>query len=416
MVSTNNCYNAPQIIIKVIVRAHQLANIQVQGDTRIPALRPTDPQTLAEKKAASNGGAIPLAHRNTTGQTVSGENRNSTAPKHEFVWDPWPDGVFHSDVSWQEASHTKRLQTHWAERTHGGDRRGSEDADVWDKGKRSTRACLGVFVCDNNDCKRVTRPMTDPRRLKAQSTSTCRCGAQLVHQECGVRSILWSWSGGIRYQHDGFHYHPRPPVIHPTPDEKERFAALVQQHPKAGALSLIVGAPTLEGPGESVADISPVYTNAHRVSKERQKLRRGAVRFSNGDSFISAFAEFDLKHPGFLVSEVFGSVTVVSFQSPFMLSNLVHDYIQEDRVNGLVNDAAHGWWQESNSLLMISSVYSSDLNCWVPGLLSYTNGATGHHFTHHFLALFETIAIEAERRGIEIADELFAGVSYIFDK
>jgi len=99
-----------------------------------------------------------------------------------------------------------------------------------------------------------------------------------------------------------------------------------------------------------------------------------------------------------------------------MLSRLVHEYIDDDAVNGLVNDAAHGWWKEGNSLLMISSVYSSDLNCWVPGILSYTNGATANHFSHHFRALFEGIAVEAERRGIEVEDKLFAGVSICFSR
>ena len=329
-------------------------------------------------------------------------------------WDPWPDGPFQLDVSWEEVSRTKKLQTHWAERTHGGDRKGREDADVWDQGKRSTRTCLGVLVCDNHECKRVTRPMTDPARFKAQLMGECQCGGQLRHQSCGVRSILWSYSGGIRYQHDGFHYHARPPVIHPTPEEKERFAALVRHNPKSGPLQLVVGVPTLEGPGQSVADISDVYINADRVSKERQKIWRGMDGFGSGDSFIAAFAAFDTNHPGFLVSEVFGSVTVISFQTPFMLSRLVHEYIVDDAVNGLVNDAAHSWWKEANSLLMITSVYSPDLNCWVPGLLSYTNGATANHFAHHFRALFESIATESERRGIEVVDRLFAGVSAHF--
>jgi hypothetical protein len=58
------------------------------------------------------------------------------------------------------------------------------------------------------------------------------------------------------------------------------------------------------------------------------------------------------------------------------------------------------------------------LNCWVPGILSYTNGATANHFSHHFRALFEGIAVEAERtrRGIEVVDKLFAGVSICFTK
>jgi len=336
------------------------------------------------------------------------------SPEDIPKWNLWPDGIFQLDFSWEEVSRTKRLLTHWVERTSGGDRRGAEDAEVWDKGKRLTRTCLGVLVCDNQDCQRITRPMTNPSQFKKQLTSACRCGAEFKHQTCGVRSILWSWSGGIRYQHDGFHYHSRPPAIHSTTDEQKQFTALVQQNPKSGPLQLIVGVPTVEGPGKSVADISDIYINADRVAKEWQKIRRGTNGFGTGDLFIATFADFDMKHPGFLVSEVFGSITVISFQTPFMLSRLVHEYIDDDAVNGLVNDAAHGWWKEANLLLMITSVYSPDLNCWVPGLLSYTNGATTNHFSHHFRALFEGIAVEAERRGIEVEDRLFVGVSFCF--
>jgi len=96
-----------------------------------------------------------------------------------------------------------------------------------------------------------------------------------------------------------------------------------------------------------------------------------------------------------------------------MVSQLVHDDILESPVNGLVNDAAHGWWREQNSLLMITSAYSSELRCWVPGLFSYTNGATANHYAHHFMALMESMALEAARRGIEVTDDIFAGVSNI---
>lgn len=94
-----------------------------------------------------------------------------------------------------------------------------------------------------------------------------------------------------------------------------------------------------------------------------------------------------------------------------MASQLISDDILEEPINGLVNDAAHGWWKEQNSLLMVTSVYCSELSCWVPGLLSYTNGASSNHFFYHFAILFERMAIEAEQREIVVQDDLFAGVS-----
>jgi len=329
-------------------------------------------------------------------------------------WDPWPDGNFQVDLNWQEIEESKKLQSHWAERIQGGDRKGDALADVWERGKRATRVCLGVFVCDNGRCSRVTRPKIDPARLRAQKLMQCDCHATLVYQDCGVRSILWTWRGGIRFQNEGSHRHARPPPIHATKEEEIRFATLVKQNPKSGPLELMVGVPTFQGPGESVGDISDIYMNADRVSKERQKIKSSIKGLANGDAFIADFANFDITHPAFLVSESFGAVTVLSFQTPLMVSQLVHDEWLDSPVNGLVNDAAHGWWKERNSLLMVTSAYSPDLRCWVPGLFSYTNGASANHYTHHFTTLLKTMALEAERRGIEVVDELFAGVCDLF--
>jgi hypothetical protein len=61
---------------------------------------------------------------------------------------------------------------------------------------------------------------------------------------------------------------------------------------------------------------------------------------------------------------------------------------------------------------MITSVYSPELACWIPGIMSFTNGASAEHFKWHFLALFESIAEEVGWREMTtINDELFAGVN-----
>ena len=61
---------------------------------------------------------------------------------------------------------------------------------------------------------------------------------------------------------------------------------------------------------------------------------------------------------------------------------------------------------------MITSVYSPELACWIPALMSFTNGASADHFKWHFIALFESIAKEAEWQKMTICNELFAGVDY----
>ena len=93
-----------------------------------------------------------------------------------------------------------------------------------------------------------------------------------------------------------------------------------------------------------------------------------------------------------------------------MRSLLLNDYILDEPINGMVNDATHSWWRERNYLLMTTSAYCPELSCWVPGVLSFTNGASADHFTYHFLAVFQGIAREADSRKLEVNDELFAGV------
>ena len=185
---------------------------------------------------------------------------------------------------------------------------------------------------------------------------------------------------------------------------------LVEQHPKTGPRQLVVGVPGLGGPGQSAADISPALLNIDQVTKECKKVRKEHDS-TNGDDFIASFAKFTNDHPDFVLLEIMGSVTVIALQSPFMSSQLVQEEKLDLPINGLVNNAAHRWWKEHNHLLMITSVYSPELSCWIPGLMSFTNGASADHFKWHFLALFESIAKEAEWQEMTINDKLFAGIN-----
>jgi hypothetical protein len=194
-----------------------------------------------------------------------------------------------------------------------------------------------------------------------------------------------------------------------SPREQAKFEEIVTAHPGTRALGLIVGVPGIHGPGESVADISSVYLNADRVRKERDKIKRGDVQ--GGDGFISDFAAFTEAHPDFVVYSQIGTVTVICMQTPFVASQLLKSQpITTGPVNGLVSDAAHGWWLVWTSLLIITSVYCPELFCWVPSIFSYTNGATAGHYECHFYALLESIAHQADLRGVEVTDNLFAGV------
>lgn len=336
-------------------------------------------------------------------------SKKKVAIDASIEWDGWPDGHFEKDFTFEEYNKTGRLKVHWAHKIGGGDRKGDSHAEEWGNGKRSWRQCLGVIKCDNPQCEIITRPNTTPHRMSIQLQKACLCGAELSHYGCAVRSTLWTWLGGVHYENGGMHMHARPThILHLLPRETIQFERIIKSHPKTGPLALIVGVPEISGPGESVADISDVLLNAHRVSKEKQKIKN-----LTGDSFIAAFAQFSMDHPGFVVHAQLGEVTVISLQSPFMVSQLVKDGSIDGPVNGTVNDAAHGWWKERTSLLMITSAYSPDLLCWVPGLFSYTNGASAQHFKYHFVGLFQSIAAEAEGRKILVEDHLFSGVSNV---
>ena len=362
---------------------------------------------------------IPVHH--TTGNSAQAvrphtgtkkENATVTSPSE---WDGWPNGLINRDFTWKEFEDTDQLMSHWAAKVGGGDRRGDTSAGVWERGKRSTRDCLGIIHCSNEDCDYAVRPFTARQRIIRQLEKRCEiCDASLIHTECGIRAILWKWSGGVHYEQNGSHDHDRPPrILHLSKAEQQKFVQLVEQHPKTGPRGLVVGVPALGGPGQSAADISPALLNIDRVAKERQKVKKERDHGTNGDEFIASFARFTTEHADFVVLETMGSVTVIALQSPFMASQLVREEKLDLPINGFVNDAAHGWWKERNYLLMITSVYSPELACWIPGLMSFTNGASADHFKWHFLALFESIAEEARWREMTINDELFAGVGYI---
>lgn len=302
------------------------------------------------------------------------------------------------------------MQVHWSCRVGGGDRKGSDGADYWEAGKRSTRTCQGIIACDVDTCSIILRPHTTSQGIAGQLLQRCRCNGKLIHHPCGIKSTLHKWSGGVHYSNLGQHQHPRPThLLHVSPREQTRFEEIVTAHPGTRALGLIVGVPGIHGPGESVADISSVFLNADRVRKERDKIKKGDSQ--GGDGFIAEFAEFSENHPEFVIYSQLGAVTVICFQTPFMANQLLKtEPITSGPLNGLVSDAAHGWWLIRTALLIITSVYCTELFCWVPGIFSYTNGASAQHYECHFYALLESIAHQAELRDVVVTDELFAGV------
>ena len=236
----------------------------------------------------------------------------------------------------------------------------------------------------------------------------CTCSGKLSHQNCGLVSWLYTFKGGVYYTNGSYHRHSWPThLLHLQAGERVRFEQLVATRPNVGPLGLLVGRRNDDGSGTSAADISPVLLNVDRIKAEKRKVKS---KYWGNQDFVEEFGLFERNHPGFIVFSQFGAITIIILQTRFMVTQLIKEQIIEEAVNGIVSDAAHGYWQDKTNLLIISSSYSTTLQCWVPGMMTYSNGASEDHYQLHFRALFETMAEEAVRQGLPIKDDLFKNV------
>ncbi|KAJ7312270.1 hypothetical protein DFH08DRAFT_822304 [Mycena albidolilacea] len=334
-----------------------------------------------DRARAKHGVAAPSSTKSKHRPKVPGPTVEPVSSTAE--WDGWPDGSL-------GFNHTRRS------------RGGSADANTWQLGKMTRRQCQGVIKCDNEDCMIIVRPQSRPSGIKGQLSKQCACGADLHHQACKVISILHTFSSGVHYQKGGVHLHPRPTArLHMLRAEHKRLAEIVNEHPKTGPLRLVVG--------HSVSAISLVLTNAERVKYERKNILKASGSY--GKNFVEEFAKFETSHRDFIRTSQFGAVFAVVMQTPFMSACLLKAAIEQEAVNGIVSDGAHRFWAQRNSILFISSTYEpTQLQCWVPGLISFLNGSSAEHFRVHFFQLFLSIAEECDRRSLELTDELLANV------
>ncbi|KAJ7116971.1 hypothetical protein C8R44DRAFT_627132, partial [Mycena epipterygia] len=296
-------------------------------------------------------------------------------------WDGWPDGDFSRLFQLPFVQASDNLGVHWACTTLGGVG-GSAQAAVWSEGKVTRRKCLGIIECGNNACMIIVRPQTRKAGIQKQLLDPCSCGGVLTHYPCDITSILHTFKDGVHYSNE---------------------------NPNAGPLKLLVGRPGLDGPGQSVADITPVLLNQERIKYERRKILQGSGGRGGGDNFLKEFAKFEKDYPDFIREAQFGQISDIVMQTKFMASALVKATVDTEAVNGIVSDAAHGVWHDKKNLLIVSSAFEPiGLKCWVPGLMSYSNGGTAEHYRIHFFLLFLGIAEECDRRNIPVTDEMFA--------
>ncbi|TFK48637.1 hypothetical protein OE88DRAFT_1615346, partial [Heliocybe sulcata] len=297
-------------------------------------------------------------------------------------WDYWPDGDFEQDFDWHTVARFDDLMVHWAYRGNmKPDRKNAQsvDADDWHNGRVYQRRCLGHIRCTNGDCPMIVRPVTGGTdAIYKQTLSKCHCGAPLEYVACSIISVLYKWRGGIHYVN--------------------------------GPLKLLTGLPGVDGPRDSVADISDILVNLDRIRYERKKVKGKTQMFQSPDGFLHEFTAFQKAYPGFVIWNTIGDPTVIVLQSDYMRSLLVKNFIAADPDNGLLSDAAHKFWRMREYILIGTTTFATDMQCWVPVLFTFANGQTTTHYQYHFLALFNSIAKECFDRHITITDEMLAQV------
>ncbi|KAJ7825782.1 hypothetical protein B0H13DRAFT_1918505 [Mycena leptocephala] len=170
-------------------------------------------------------------------------------------------------------------------------------------GAHTHRLCLGVMKCTNRHCEIITRPQTKNAGRRAQLEAGCSCGSALRHYTCGVQIKDWVCRDGAHFQHSGYHHHEKVPVRHLTLRERVQFETVVNEHPRMGPAQLLAGRPAVDGPGPSVADISTVLLNPHRIQCERRKILNPENKIRDW-RFLPKLERFKEKHPDWMLAKL----------------------------------------------------------------------------------------------------------------
>ncbi|KAJ7763014.1 hypothetical protein B0H16DRAFT_1805867 [Mycena metata] len=327
-------------------------------------------------------------------------------------WNPWPNGNWEKTYP-REYFEQCQFAVHWACEVRGGKKNtaGSSRAKDKEGGAHTLRLCRGVMKCTSSTCDIITRPQTKNSGRLLQLQAACSCGAPLQHFPCDVKIQYWVYRDGAHFQHSGYHHHDRVPIRHLTLRERSQFENVVNEHPRMGPAQLLAGRPALDGPGPSVANISSVLLNPHRIQYERQRILNPENKVRD-QRFLPKLERFKEKHPEWTVGvHWMDRVNVIVLQSPWQRRIGLKDQIKSEAVNGVVSDGCHDYFSGHNHLLFLSSTFEpSHLKSWVPILMTYSNGSTAVHYRIHFLYLFRGLAMQCRAMKRKVTDSLFANV------
>ncbi|KAF7310175.1 hypothetical protein MIND_00391100 [Mycena indigotica] len=329
-------------------------------------------------------------------------------------WNPRPDGQFTRKVSraWYER-HKFTLHGAWeGQGRKPADIPGSRRAEKPEDGWHSVRKCLGVMKCVSNTCGVIIRPQTKQHGRDRQLSRGCSvCHGKIIEHKCRVKCESWVYRTGAIFKHHGIHHHDNAPAIHLSQREDRNFQQIVHEHPRMGPVKLLTGRPGINGPGDSVANISPVLDNPGRIQYERRKLIKPAIRL-NSKYFLPALEKLRQENPEWTISyEGSNGVQLVILQSNWQRRMAVKNSISTEAVNGIVTDACHDFFTERTHLLFLSSTFEAQfLKCWIPILICFSNGASAEHYRLFFAFLFAAIVARCKEKGIKFIDEFLANV------
>ncbi|KIK56290.1 hypothetical protein GYMLUDRAFT_248037 [Collybiopsis luxurians FD-317 M1] len=312
-------------------------------------------------------------------------------------WDPWANGHFWVDVTHEEFTQTKNLGVHWATKNssfHNG--KGSVHSSTVDGAKVTAKKCLGVIACSNESCIAIFHPHISPENHAKQQIRN------------DISTLRYRYINGPPHSHSHI-----PDVACTTAAEDKRFKAAYESHPNATPTQMMAGAPAPSGYGPGAAELGYKFCNQDYTGYLLWRLH---ARDGNGPT--SAFGVFNkLGEWKALHSDVFcqdftsSNMVCISLQTEWMWQQVLPDMADvEDPLHGILSDAPHKYWEDPNGHLIVSSIFSPLLVKWVPVLFTYANGATADHYQYHFLILIQRVAQTAIEWGLEINDDIFAGV------
>ncbi|KAF5337886.1 hypothetical protein D9611_014780 [Ephemerocybe angulata] len=352
-----------------------------------------------------------------------------TAEPGTVLYD-WPNGKRVRKFETEDEAKPNNDQAKWQFRSYGTsnwNRKATEYSVAI--GKAKTSKCLGVDVCPNPACVRPVKPKTDPSTQEKQIHAGCAlCGSgPLVHHDCAARCHRYrakdikTGEEYFRWEHEGYHDHPRPPTSHLSVSETAQLDAQVV---RGGANATVHALRTGDlNPGSvPLPDIAPALANpsAARYFVAKSQARTGVTNTMPKNTTAGATIKQILGLNGelgepFLIFSQLHDQGLFIFRTAFMNSVLeatVDDWVlDKDTVgsrHGFVTDGNHSYFKDG--VLLSTSAFSETLKAWVPVLFTLVFGEDAAHHRPHFKHLNDAVMAKVQRDGLPFKKEYLLNV------